>query len=97
MSDEFVPVHVKPRSSRAGIEVDAAGSVVVRVHAPAAEGAANEECVRVLADALDVPKSRVTIARGAKSRAKQIRVSGLTAGEVVARLRRASGGEDATA
>ena len=96
MSDEFVPVHVKPRSSRAGVEVDGAGSVVVRVHAPAAEGAANQECVRVLAEALGVPKSAVTIARGAKSRAKQIQVSGLAAGEVVARLRRASGEGTAT-
>jgi hypothetical protein len=91
MSDEYVPVHVKPRSSRAGVEIDGAGGVVIRVHAPAVEGAANEECVRVLADALGVPKSAVTIGRGGKSRAKQIQVSGLGADEVVARLKRAAG------
>jgi uncharacterized protein (TIGR00251 family) len=90
MSDELVPVHVKPRSSRAGVEIDGAGGIVVRVHAPAAEGAANQECVRVLADALGVPKSAVTIARGGKSRAKQIQVSGLCAEEVMARLRGAA-------
>jgi len=93
MPEELVAVHVKPRSSRAGVEVDQAGGLVVCVHGPAAEGAANEECVRVLADALRVPKSAITIARGAKSRWKQVRVTGLTAAEVVARLARAAGGE----
>jgi hypothetical protein len=96
MSDSSVQIRVKPRSSRAGVEVDRSGSIVVRVHAPAAEGAANQECVRVLADALGVPKLAVTIGRGAKSRAKQIQVSGLAAEEVMARLKRVAAGEGAT-
>ncbi len=66
----------------------------MRVHAPAAEGAANQECVRVLSEALGVPKTAVQIARGSRSRHKHILVAGLTAEEVRARLSAAAKGSD---
>ena len=93
VANELIAVTVKPRSTRAGVALGADGRVVVRVHAPAVEGAANRECCAALAAALGVPKSAVTIARGEKGRAKQIAVANLTAAEVRARLRRAGEGE----
>lgn len=90
---ELVVVRVKPRSARAGMEVTAAGGLVVCVHAPAAENAANEECRAVVARALDRPKSAVTIVRGQKSRTKQLSVAGLTPEEVRRRLELAARGE----
>ena len=42
--------------------------------APPVEGAANESLVRVLAAALDVPRSGVVIESGAASRVKRVRV-----------------------
>jgi len=86
--EELVAVNVKPRSAHAGVELADDGRIVVRVHAPAVEGAANRECVETLAAALGVPKSSVTIVRGEKSRAKQIAVTHLTAAEVRERLPR---------
>lgn len=80
---------MKPRSSRAGVELAGDGGIVVRVHAPAAEGAANRECVETLAGALGVSKSAVTIVRGARSRGKRVAVAHLTAAEVRDRLQRA--------
>jgi uncharacterized protein (TIGR00251 family) len=70
------------------------GGLVVCVHAPAAEGAANRECVVVVARALGVAKSSVRIVRGEKSRAKQIAVDGLEAREARGRLESAAGGRD---
>ncbi len=87
---DLIAVKVRPRSSRSGIERGSGGAIVVRVHAPAAEGAANRECMAVLAEALGVSKSGVRIVRGGKSRAKQIAVTGLSAAEVRARLERAA-------
>jgi uncharacterized protein (TIGR00251 family) len=93
MGSEAIAIQVRPRSSRAGVGLGKNGALVVRVHAPAAEGAANQECIRVLAQALAVPKSAVQIVRGGKSRSKQIAVAGLSGAEVRARLERAAFGE----
>ena len=58
----------------------------VRVAAKAAGGAANEELVRFLADALGLPRSSVRIVSGATSRRKTVAVVGRTRGEIAARL-----------
>jgi uncharacterized protein YggU (UPF0235/DUF167 family) len=58
----------------------------VRVTAPPEDGRANEAVVALLAEALDVPKSRVRILRGHAAREKQIAVDSLTLEEVVRRL-----------
>ncbi len=82
-------VKVKPRSSRPGVEAAASGELVVRVHAAAVDGAANQEMTEVLARALRVPKSAVHIVQGQSSRTKRVAVAGVPAGEVVSRLRAA--------
>lgn len=85
-SQGLLEISVKPRSARAGVEISAEGRVIVRVHAPAAEGAANRECLATLAAALGVPKTSLEIVRGEKGRAKQISVTHLTLAEVRDRL-----------
>lgn len=58
----------------------------MRLTAPPIENRANEALVRFLAQTLDVPRSRVAIVAGPKGRNKVVRVSGLSRGEVFARL-----------
>lgn len=53
------------------------GRVILRVRERAIEGAANEACVRALAQALGVPRSRVTLLRGARSRDKRFDIAGM--------------------
>ena len=87
-------VRAKPRSKREGVELDEAGGsavVVVRINAPPVDGKANERVREVLADALGVPRSRVTILRGESAREKDIAVAGLSAEEVDERLRAVTG------
>jgi uncharacterized protein (TIGR00251 family) len=72
------------RSELAGV---AEGRLRLRLAAPAHEGRANAELVRFLAGLLDVPRSAVTVAAGASSRRKLVRVGGLTVDEARRRLR----------
>jgi uncharacterized protein len=72
-----------PRNAVVGWLGDA---LKVKVHAPALEGRANEELCEFLADALQLPRRAVTVARGDKSRQKVIRIEGLSLVDVKARL-----------
>jgi uncharacterized protein (TIGR00251 family) len=46
--------------------------------APPAEGKANEECVRFLAELTGVPRARVRIVTGLTSRTKVVEIEGIT-------------------
>jgi len=56
------------------------------VHAAPTDGAANEALIRMLAEALDVPRSRLTIMRGHASRNKAVRIAGMVAADALARI-----------
>lgn len=81
-------VRVQPRASRDEVCGWEDQVLKVRVTAPATEGAANEACLRVLADWLGVPKSHLTILRGARSRHKLIAVASLDEESLRRRLAR---------
>jgi uncharacterized protein (TIGR00251 family) len=79
-------VRAKPRASKSrglGWKGDA---LEVSLAAPPVDGAANEELVRVLADALGVARRRIAIARGEGSRTKLVEVSGASLDQVRSRL-----------
>jgi hypothetical protein len=63
-----------------------ADRIALRLTAPPVEGAANAACCALLADLLDLPKSRVTILRGETSRRKQVRIQGTSAADILTRL-----------
>jgi len=79
-------VKVVPRSSFERIEKDSPDTLKVHLCAPPVEGAANQALVRLLAKALKVPKSRLRVVTGQKSRLKRIWVAGLSLEEVASRL-----------
>lgn len=64
------------------------GVLAVRVTAPPVEGEANRAVVAVLAQALRVAPSTVTVVRGERGRDKIVRISGLAMGEIEARVAR---------
>lgn len=78
-------VRVVPRAARSSLSGEHDGALRVRVAAPPVDGEANEELVRVLAEALCVPRRDVEIASGHSSKVKQIRARGATR-ERLARL-----------
>jgi uncharacterized protein YggU (UPF0235/DUF167 family) len=76
-------LRVTPRGGRDAVEGwmrDAAGRPLlkVRVAAAAAEGAANDAVIAVLAKALGRPKSALSLVSGQSARLKRIAVEGLT-------------------
>jgi len=82
-------VHAKPRSKKSKIVGERDDAVEIALAAPPVDGAANEELVRFVAKVLAVPRRNVELVRGDTSRAKLVAVSGLSAGEIEARLRAA--------
>lgn len=70
-----VVVRVKPGSKKGPlVETEADGSLTIYVHERAVDGKANEAAIRVLADHLAVPRSRITLTGGATSRIKRFRI-----------------------
>jgi uncharacterized protein len=65
-------VLVQPRASRATIAGHHQNALKIKLTAPPVEGAANQQCIELLAKALDRPKSTLTIVNGHTSRRKQI-------------------------
>ncbi len=82
-------VKVQPRAKKNAITGEMGDALKVALTAPPLEGRANEACIAFLAEILKVSRSSITIAAGETSRNKLIRVSGLSAAEVEARLRKA--------
>jgi uncharacterized protein (TIGR00251 family) len=72
-----VEVRVIPRAGRDEIAGERDGRLLVRVTAPPVEGKANAAVCRVLAKALRVPKTGVTVVRGETARDKTVRVDGV--------------------
>ena len=68
-----IRVRVSPKSSRAGVE-EKPDIWIVRVHAPAEDGRANEAVIEAIAHHLGTAKSRIRIVRGHASRLKLIEV-----------------------
>ena len=65
-------LHVQPGAKRTEFAGKHGERIKVRLAAPAHEGRANEALVDFLADYYRVPRRNVTIARGARSRAKRV-------------------------
>jgi uncharacterized protein len=80
-------VRLQPKAKKSAILGELDGALKLAVTAPPIEGRANEACIRFLAELLNVARSSVTIAAGASSRNKVVRIEGLTAERVRARLK----------
>jgi uncharacterized protein (TIGR00251 family) len=81
-------LRIQPRASKEGIDGVREGRLRVRVSSPPVEGAANERLIRILAATMGVPRASIALARGAKSRDKDVIVYGVAAraAELIERL-----------
>jgi uncharacterized protein len=80
-------VKVHPRAKKNAITGSVGDALKVSLTAPPVDGKANAACIDFFAKVLNVPRASITIAAGLTSRNKVIRVSGLSAEEVQARLK----------
>jgi len=79
-------IRVIPRAGKSGLAGTRGEALLVRLHAPPVEGAANQELIEVIATALAVPKRAVSIVSGERSRQKRVRVTGIDAATASSRL-----------
>ncbi|CAM3876569.1 MULTISPECIES: DUF167 domain-containing protein [Tsukamurella] len=75
MSPRIVTCTIKPGSRRGpAVEIADDGALTLIVREPATENRANQAAVRLLADHLGVPKSRIRLVAGHTSRTKRFAV-----------------------
>ncbi len=74
-----ISVRLTPRAGRSAIDGWDGDVLRARVAAPPVDGKANDALLRLLAKALGVAPSRVTLVSGAQSRVKIVEVDGMTA------------------
>ncbi len=82
-------VRVIPRSPHEEFGGVRGSALVVRLTAPPVDDAANQALVKMLSKALHVPAHDISIVSGYHSRDKTLRVAGLDAARLKARLREA--------
>jgi hypothetical protein len=80
----FLRVHVQPRASRSEVAGRHGDALKVRLRAPPVDGAANEELMRFMADALGLRRDAVTLVSGATSRVKRLFIRGISPESIAA-------------
>ena len=80
-----ISVQVQPNAKRNELLGFRDGVLYLKIAAPAVQGRANTGLIEYLAEVLGLPKSRITVEKGAASRRKLVDISG-TDPEAVRRL-----------
>jgi len=75
---------VQPRASKNEVAGLHDGCLKLRITAPPVEGAANEAVVRLVAEALGVPRRQVRLVSGTTGRRKILEIEGVTAAQLAA-------------
>jgi uncharacterized protein len=70
-------VRLVPRAGANRIDGVVEGSLAARVAAPPVDGSANDALVRLIAEALGVPRRRVRLVAGTANRRKVVEVDGI--------------------
>jgi uncharacterized protein len=90
-----VRLRVAPGATRAGVVGRHGDAWKLRVTAPAEGGRANDAVVRLLADALAVPRTSVKLVSGHSGRDKIVELAGVEPDDIDRRLSAAAGKERA--
>ncbi|MEE9254404.1 MAG: DUF167 family protein [Pseudomonadales bacterium] len=84
-NDLYIHCHVQPNARSNAIAGLHGRRLKIRIAAPAIDGRANEALIRFVADLFGLPKARVRLERGRRSRDKVVRVE--NAGQLPPELR----------
>ena len=66
----LIKVHVTPNAKKASVNKVSESELEVRVDELAIDGRANKRLLEILSEHFDIPKSRICIVKGIKSRDK---------------------------
>lgn len=82
----LLAIKLQPRASKNEIGEALGEELRIKVTAPPVDAAANEALLRLLAETLDCPRSKVELVRGHTSRHKIVKIYGTTAAQIIQRL-----------
>ena len=82
----LLSVKLQPRASANEVGEALGNELRIKVTAPPVDAAANEALLKLLAQQLHCPRNRVDLVRGHTSRHKTVKLYGLIAEDVVAKL-----------
>ena len=82
----LLAVKLQPRASKNEIVGPMGNELRIKVTAAPVDAAANEALLRLLAETLDCPRGKVELVRGHTSRHKVIKLHGMDAATVAAKL-----------
>lgn len=82
----ILTVHIQPKASATECVGIHGNALKIRVAAPPVDGAANDALIRFLAQRLSLPLAAVYIESGTGGRRKRVRLRGVTAEHIIARL-----------
>jgi uncharacterized protein (TIGR00251 family) len=86
-ADVLLPVAVQPRASRNALASLHGNALKLLLTAPPVGGAANDACLRFLADLLGISRARLSIVRGVRARQKLIRITDMSVEALRLRLK----------
>ncbi|HUE62470.1 MAG TPA: DUF167 domain-containing protein [Chthoniobacterales bacterium] len=79
-------IHVVPNAKIDKVVGEHGGAIKIKLCAPAVESKANAALINLLVERLKVPKLKIVLLRGHKSRDKLVRIDGLSEEELRRRL-----------
>ena len=82
----FLSIKLQPRASKNEIGAALGDELRIKVTAPPVDSAANEALVKLLAEQLGFSRGQVELVRGHTSRHKTVKLRGLSAAEICAKL-----------
>ena len=75
-------LRIVPRASKNAFQGEHGDALKVRLSAPPVDGAANAALIEFLAEAFDLPRTRVQLLSGQTSRNKRVRLAGVSAAQI---------------
>lgn len=75
-----ISIRVKPNSKENQVEETGPNELLVKVKAPPQENKANQEVMKTLSKYFQVPRSRISIVSGLKSKQKIVKIEGPVSG-----------------
>jgi len=81
-----ISLRVQPGASRNAVTFDSENRVRIALTSPPIDGKANQALIKFLSKALQIPKRRISIVTGEKSRDKIVSIEGLSEKNIRERL-----------
>ncbi len=85
-NDVILTLHIQPGAKKTEVAGPHGETLKIRLAAPPVDGKANVALTEFIAEKVDAGRTAVTLISGQTSRAKRIRISGMSPDHVIARL-----------